>query len=103
VRLEGLGQLKNQMTSSRFEPATLVPQPTTLPRAPCNEVYLEESPTSRLNVSPTHSWFKSNPRKKPAETGCLLDLLFYHEDDNDMVLRNVGLYPNYTALQPKRP
>jgi hypothetical protein len=39
VRLEGLGQLKNPVTSSRIEPATykivaLVPQPTTLPRAP---------------------------------------------------------------------
>jgi hypothetical protein len=37
VRLEGLGQLKNLVTSSGIEPATfrlVVPQPTTLPRAP---------------------------------------------------------------------
>jgi hypothetical protein len=39
ARLEGLGQLKNPMTSSGTEPATfrlvaLVPQPTTPPRAP---------------------------------------------------------------------
>jgi hypothetical protein len=39
VRLQGLGQLKYPMTSSGLEPATfqilaLVPQPTTLPRAP---------------------------------------------------------------------
>jgi hypothetical protein len=38
VRLEGLGQLKNQMTSSGIQPTTfracgIVPQPTTLPRA----------------------------------------------------------------------
>jgi hypothetical protein len=36
VRLEGLGQLKNPMISSGFEPATfcsIVPQPTKLPRA----------------------------------------------------------------------
>jgi hypothetical protein len=37
VRLEGLGQLKNVMTSSGIEPATfrlVVPQPTTLPCDP---------------------------------------------------------------------
>jgi hypothetical protein len=34
VRLEGFDQLKNPMTSSGFEPAcSIVPQPTTLPRA----------------------------------------------------------------------
>jgi hypothetical protein len=35
VRLEGLGQLKNPMTASGFDPATfrLVSQPNTLPRA----------------------------------------------------------------------
>jgi hypothetical protein len=38
VRLEGLGQLNNSVTSSGIEPATFrlvtVPQPTTLPRTP---------------------------------------------------------------------
>jgi hypothetical protein len=35
VRLEGFGQLKNRETSSGFEPAcSILPQPTTLPRAP---------------------------------------------------------------------
>jgi hypothetical protein len=35
VRLEGLGQLKNPMTSSGIEPAcSIAPQPTTLPHAP---------------------------------------------------------------------
>jgi hypothetical protein len=35
MRLEGLGKLKNSMTSSGIEPAcSIVPQPTTLPHAP---------------------------------------------------------------------
>jgi hypothetical protein len=39
VRSEGLGQLKSLMTTSGIEPATflacrIVPQPTTIPRAP---------------------------------------------------------------------
>jgi hypothetical protein len=42
VRLEGLGQLQNSMTSTEFEPATfpfvsILPQPTTLPRAPIEQ------------------------------------------------------------------
>jgi hypothetical protein len=35
--------------------------------------------------------------------GFLLGLLFNAEDGGDMFLRNVGLSPNYKALQPRRP
>jgi hypothetical protein len=39
VRLEGLGELKNPLTSSGIEPAcSIVPQPTTLPLAPYRRV-----------------------------------------------------------------
>jgi hypothetical protein len=34
---------------------------------------------------------------------CLLGLTFNHEDGGDMFLRNVGVPPNYTALQPGLP
>jgi hypothetical protein len=37
-----------------------------------------------------------------ASAGYLLGLLFYPEDGSDMLLRNVGLPPNYTPLQPRR-
>jgi hypothetical protein len=36
----------------------------------------------------------------PASAGFLLSLLFDSEDGSDMFLRNVGLSPDYTALQP---
>jgi hypothetical protein len=29
-------------------------------------------------------------------------LLFDHEDGDDVFLQNAGLFPNYTALQPRR-
>jgi hypothetical protein len=32
----------------------------------CNAVYFEESPTFRMNISPTYSRSKSKPRKKTA-------------------------------------
>jgi hypothetical protein len=39
----------------------------------------------------------------PASAGYLLGLLFDPEDVGDIFLRNVGLSPNYKALQPRRP
>jgi hypothetical protein len=43
VRLEGLGQLKNSVNSSGIEPAgSVVPQPTTLPRASTFTMKLKE-------------------------------------------------------------
>jgi hypothetical protein len=42
VQLEGLGQVKNPMTSSEIDPATFrlvaVPEPTMLPRAPVQTI-----------------------------------------------------------------
>jgi hypothetical protein len=39
----------------------------------------------------------------PIYIGFLCGLLFGLEDGHETFLRNVGLCPNYTALQPKRP
>jgi hypothetical protein len=38
----------------------------------------------------------------PHEFRCLLGSLFDPEDGGDMLLRNVWLYPNSTALQPRK-
>jgi hypothetical protein len=37
-----------------------------------------------------------------SSAGFLLRLLFNAEDSDDMLLRNVGLSPNYTASEPRR-
>jgi hypothetical protein len=39
----------------------------------------------------------------PAYAVFFLSLLFCREDEGDVFLWNVGLSPNYTKLQPKRP
>jgi hypothetical protein len=38
----------------------------------------------------------------PASVGLLIGLLFNSEDGIDMILRNVGLYPNNAMLQHRR-
>jgi hypothetical protein len=40
---------------------------------------------------------------QPASAGFMLVLLFDPEVAGDIFSRNVGLSPNYTALQPRRP
>jgi hypothetical protein len=74
-------------------------------------LYFEESPTFRSDVCLPSSGLKNKPSKKLEEGGdklislasaCFwLGLLFNPEDGSDTSLRNVGKYPNHTALQPK--
>jgi hypothetical protein len=42
-------------------------------------------------------------KRQEANLGLLLGLLFGPEDGGDIFLQNIGLIPNYTALQPTRP
>jgi hypothetical protein len=56
-------------------------------------------------MSPS-SGSKSKPRKKPAKAGgrlTLVGILFDSECGGYMFLRNVGLTPNFTALNLRRP
>jgi hypothetical protein len=66
----------------------------------------------RKNISFPSSLSKSKPNKKSAKTGgkpspispgFLILSLFNPEDGGDIFFRNVGLSPNYTALQPGEP
>jgi hypothetical protein len=52
------------------------------------------------NESPSFSGPKSKPSKKLAEAGGKFS--FEPEDGSDTFLRNVGLSPNYTTLQPRK-
>jgi hypothetical protein len=61
VRLEGLGQMKNPVTSSGIEPASrIVPQPTTLPRSPIEHLQnvittsLTELQAPKITVTTAH-------------------------------------------------
>jgi hypothetical protein len=43
----------------------------------------------------------SKPCKKPAEKRGKLSVLLDLEDGDDMLLRNVGISPNYMSLDPE--
>jgi hypothetical protein len=45
---------------------------------------------------------KESSKKLASIFGLLLGLLFDHEDGSDIFLRNVGLFPKYTALQRRK-
>jgi hypothetical protein len=67
----------------------------------CNFVYFGENPTFERNVSRPSSGQKCKVnqeinRNRQAE----LFLLIYAENGGDIFLRNVGIPPNYTVLQP---
>jgi hypothetical protein len=68
--------------------------------------------TFRRNISPLSSGLKSKTSMKQAGSSDLSELhavtthktvLFEPEGGGNMFLRNVGLSPNYTELQPIRP
>jgi hypothetical protein len=64
----------------------------------CNTVRFRGSPTFRRNISPQTSGWKSKPSEKQAKTGGNLSWRWMA-----MFPRNVGLPPNYKALQFIRP
>jgi hypothetical protein len=56
-------------------------------------MYCVREPTFRKNVSP--------PYHPPAARRFLAPLVLYHEDGDDMLLRNVGSHTNYTRYNPE--
>jgi hypothetical protein len=84
-----------------------------------NVVKFGDIPAFRRNLSPPNLESKSRPSMKLADfselhdatisktvllisAGFLLGLVFDSEDGGIMLLRNVRLSPNYTALRPRR-
>jgi hypothetical protein len=56
-----------------------------------------------INHSVRLSRLQAHLSCSPASAGFLFNLLFDPEDGGDMFLRNFGLCPKYTVLQPSRP
>jgi hypothetical protein len=64
----------------------------------------EDIPAFRRNISPPSSGSKGKPSSVSHwfSSGFLFGLLFDTEDGGYMFVRNVGLPPAYTALQPQK-
>jgi hypothetical protein len=88
-------------TRTRDLPAcSIVPQPTTLPRAPRN---YDLQRFNYLCGTIKHTLLKTLCLPPAFMLGCCLVYYFDPEDGGDMLLRNVGLLPmDCTALHPQR-
>jgi hypothetical protein len=67
-------------------------------------VQSRRSPSFQRDISHPSSASVSKPSKKPTRSRypLLADFLLGPDDGGDTLLRNAGLFLNYTALQPQR-